>query len=61
MDIIHVESLQEVIGHLTGQCSAPRHASEPFLKKQPEERGANPDYIDFQQIIGHSVARPHLK
>ncbi|MED4206288.1 YifB family Mg chelatase-like AAA ATPase [Neobacillus mesonae] len=55
LELIYVESLQDVIGHLSGQWSPPSF----FKKKQEEVRCT--EYPDFQQIIGHSRAKYALE
>jgi magnesium chelatase family protein len=56
LEIIYVASLQDVIGHLSGQWRP------PFLKKQKEDENLSSiDYLDFRQIIGHCDAKHALE
>ncbi|KLT16606.1 YifB family Mg chelatase-like AAA ATPase [Neobacillus vireti] len=58
LEIIYVASLQDVIGHLSGQGQW----RPPFFKKQEEDENQdNLDYIDFRQIIGHCDAKHALE
>ncbi|WP_066321152.1 YifB family Mg chelatase-like AAA ATPase [Bacillus sp. FJAT-29814] len=59
MDIIYVESLQDVIGHLSGRSHV--SGSRAFFEKKPEGRKTSADTIDFQQIIGHSASKAALE
>lgn len=55
LEIIYVSSLQEVIGHLSGQWNMP-------LLKCPEKPEAfEYESLDFQQIIGHFDAKNALE
>jgi magnesium chelatase family protein len=54
LEIIYVSSLQDVIGHLTGQWSIP-------LIQRPLEPEDNSEYLDLQQIVGHSFAKNALE
>lgn len=53
VELIFAHSLQDVLGHLSGQWIPP-HFLKPKAVEQMDERG---DYPDFQQIIGHSYAK----
>jgi magnesium chelatase family protein len=55
LEIIYVSSLQDAIGHLSGQWIP------PFNKKQDDERFTNTVYLDMQQIIGHTGAKHALE
>ncbi|MBT2726204.1 YifB family Mg chelatase-like AAA ATPase [Bacillus sp. ISL-75] len=55
LEIIYVSSLQDAIGHLSGQWIP------PFKKKQDDERFTNTVYLDMQQIIGHTGAKHALE
>lgn len=55
MEIIYVSSLQDAIGHLSGQWVP------PFKKKQKDERFTSINYLDMQQIIGHTKAKYALE
>ncbi|MDR6121535.1 magnesium chelatase family protein [Bacillus sp. SLBN-46] len=55
MEIIYVSSLQDVIAHLEGQWEP------PSLVQQEEVKICSHDYIDLEQIIGHSVAKRALE
>jgi magnesium chelatase family protein len=55
LEIIYVRSLQDVIGHLSGQ------GLPPFVKKQAFENPSCSAYLNFQQIIGHSSAKHALE
>jgi magnesium chelatase family protein len=59
MEIIYVQSLQDVIDDLSGQWLRPH--PRLFFEKKAEEQEAGPDYIDFQHIIGHSAAKKALE
>lgn len=55
LEIIYVSSLQDVIGHLSGQ-------SIPALFQKKEVVSyRNEDFLDFQQIIGHSSVKQALE
>jgi magnesium chelatase family protein len=54
LEIIYVSSLQEVIGHLSGQWTMPAY-------KRREEHEVDFELLDFQQIIGHSNAKNALE
>lgn len=55
LEIIYVSSLQDAIGHLSGQWIP------PFKKRQDDERFTNTVYLDMQQIIGHTGAKHALE
>ncbi|MEH6905683.1 YifB family Mg chelatase-like AAA ATPase [Neobacillus drentensis] len=55
LEIIYVSSLQDAIGHLTGQWLP------TFIKKQENKRFSNNVYLDMEQIIGHQVAKHTLE
>ncbi|QIZ10677.1 YifB family Mg chelatase-like AAA ATPase [Priestia megaterium] len=55
LEIIYVSSLQDAIGHLSGQWIP------PFKKRQDDERFTNTFYLDMQQIIGHTGAKHALE
>ncbi|PGY11815.1 YifB family Mg chelatase-like AAA ATPase [Bacillus sp. AFS031507] len=55
LEIIYVSSLQDAIGHLSGQWIP------PFNKKQDDERFTNTVFLDMQQIIGHTGAKHALE
>ncbi|MFL6563083.1 MAG: YifB family Mg chelatase-like AAA ATPase, partial [Bacillus sp. (in: firmicutes)] len=55
LEIIYVSSLQDAIGHLSGQWIP------SFKKKQDDERFTNTVYLDMQQIIGHTGAKHALE
>ncbi|MDR7239610.1 YifB family Mg chelatase-like AAA ATPase [Neobacillus drentensis] len=55
LEIIYVSSLQDAIGHLSGQ-SVP-----PFYKKQETEKYRSIVYLDMDQIIGHKAAKHALE
>jgi magnesium chelatase family protein len=54
LEIVYVSSLNEVVQHLSGQSIL------PFFPQQKEEN-VSLNYIDFQQIIGHSYAKSALE
>jgi magnesium chelatase family protein len=54
LEIIYVSSIQEVIKHLSGQEII-------SLFSKPKEEEIQLDFIDFQQIIGHSYAKSALE
>ncbi|MBO0958647.1 YifB family Mg chelatase-like AAA ATPase [Neobacillus sp. MM2021_6] len=55
LEIIHVASLKDVIGHFAGQWT-------PYnLKKEDEVKVERSPYLDFQQIIGHASAKHALE
>jgi magnesium chelatase family protein len=55
LEIIYVSSLKDVIGHLSGQWIP------PIFKMKEDENCGNIDYLDLQQIIGHSGAKYALE
>lgn len=56
LEIIDVVSLQDVIGHISGQWQP-----VSFIKKKPENLSRPSDYLDFQQVIGHVAAKQALE
>ncbi len=56
MQIIYVSSLQDVIGHISGQWEP-----QQYLMKHEEDDAAYVDSLDFQQIIGHFDAKHALE
>ncbi|NRD76741.1 YifB family Mg chelatase-like AAA ATPase [Bacillus sp. BRMEA1] len=58
LEMIYVKSLQDVIGHLSGQrVNLPQ---SKYIKKT-EDTYASSEYFDFQQIIGHIDAKYALE
>lgn len=55
LELIYVESLQDVIGHLSGQWSP------PSFFKQKELEVHSVEYPDFQQVVGHAHAKYALE
>jgi magnesium chelatase family protein len=55
LEIIYVSSLQEVIGHLSGQWNM------PILKSPEKPEAFEYESLDFQQIIGHFDAKNALE
>lgn len=56
LEIIYVSSLKDVIGHLTGQWNP-----SPIKRQAIEGNSERLEYLDFQQIIGHSGAKHALE
>jgi magnesium chelatase family protein len=59
LEIIYVTSLQDVIGHLSGQWYPP--PTQAFFNKKEEENASNWEIVDLQQVIGHSGAKHALE
>jgi magnesium chelatase family protein len=55
LELIYVNSLHEVIQHLSGQGLL------PFFTVAEEREEVAPEYIDFRQIIGHGFAKYALE
>jgi len=58
-EVLPVQSLQEVIGQLTGQYF-PQQTKPVFITKDTELMDT-PDLVDFAQIIGHAKAKHALE
>ncbi|WML24818.1 YifB family Mg chelatase-like AAA ATPase [Neobacillus sp. OS1-33] len=55
LEIIYVSSLQEAIGHLSGQWVP------PIYKEERDEKFRSIEYLDLKQIIGHQEAKHALE
>ncbi|MCH6269281.1 YifB family Mg chelatase-like AAA ATPase [Neobacillus citreus] len=56
IELINVNSLQDVIGHLSGQWQP-----SSFSKKIDETGNCDFDYMDLRQVIGHGKAKHALE